>query len=268
MFRWSTLKGSVALMLFIALAIAIEYLIVIYAVNIGVRDETCFQISWLTISPLFHLVPISTVIVLVASWTCMTKYIAAKPLEKAKPSQKKQKIPSKGLKVKINRFLHGLRSKLLRVKGFAHALDKLNPRKAIVKSALVVMLVFLTFTFMVSVIANPWLVYRSFVNLYRRNPQLLDSVKTLNSALHGFTEAVPPIGWMCSAIDNVLRSAAPGVRDFASSLGALIEPLTDLPPTGKYLVFQNLAAWTSALAVLAYGAYTRKSYRYRKAKKF
>lgn len=269
MFRWSSLKGFAALILFIVSALLIEYLIIVYAVSIGVRDEYCFQIPWLglTVSPLFHLVPTSTVVVLAASWACMTRYIAAKPIEKTKPAQKKPKTPSEGLRAKISGFLSGLKSRLLRIKGFAYVWGKFSFARATVKSAITVLLGFMASALLVSVIANPWLIHNGFVSLYRGNPQLLDSIKAFNSALGSFAEVVSPIGWICSAVNNAFRAAAPGIRDFASSLGALTKPLVDLSPMGKYLVFQNIAAWTSALTVLAYGAYTRKSYRYRRVKR-
>jgi hypothetical protein len=264
--RWSTLRGFAALVLFIAAAIIAEYLIVVYAVDIGVQDEACFQIPFLglTVSPLFHIVPISTIITLTACWTCMAKYAAIKPLEKAKPAEKKQKTPTGGLKAKINSF----KAELLRAKVFAYIWEKLDASRAIVKSAVVILLCFLALALLVSVTASPWLVYKGFVNVYKGNPQLLGSVMAFNNALHIFVEAISPVGWLCSAVDKALRSTAPGIRSFASSFEALIEPLVDLPPVGKYLVLQNFAAWISALGVLAYGTYVRKSYRYRKAKRF
>jgi len=264
--RWSTLRGFAALTLFIAAAIIAEFLIVTYTVGIGVQDEACFHIPFLglTVSPLFHIVPISTIITLAACWTCMAKYAAVKPSEKAKPAQKKQKTPTSGLKAKIN----GFKAKLLKVRFFAYIWKKLDASRAPVKSAVVILLCFLGLALIISVIASPWLVYKGFVDIYKGNPQLLGSVMAFNSALHSFVEAIPPIGWLCSAVDKALRSAAPGIRSFASSFGALTKPLVDLSPVGKYLVLQNFAAWTSALGVLAYGAYMRKGYRYKKTKRF
>lgn len=253
-FRWSTLKGATALILFIALAAFIEYLIVAYAVSIGVRDDASFQIPWLglVISPLFHLVPISTVIVLAASWTCMVKYVAMKPSEKMKTPTNKAKVPREertGLRARVSGFLGKM---------------KLGFTKATVKIAITILLVFLALVLLISALANPWLVYGVFAKLYQNNPQVLGFVKATNSALQGFAEAVAPVGWLCSSIDGAIKAAAPGFRGFISALSALTRPLADLPPVGKYLVFQNLAAWLSALAVLLYGAYTRKSYRHKR----
>ncbi|MEM2419411.1 MAG: hypothetical protein QXL38_00300 [Candidatus Bathyarchaeia archaeon] len=267
MLRWSTLKGAAALMLFTASAAFVEFLIVVYAKNIGVKDDACFQIPWLgfTVSALFHLVPISTIIVLVASWTCMVKYVAMKPAEKIRSPQKRVKLPEKNmLGARISAFWSRVKARLLKVKGVAYVWDKLSFTKATVKSAITVLFVFLALVLLVSVLANPWLVYRAFASLYQSNPQVLGFVKATNSALNGFVQAVAPIEWICSSIDDAIRAASPGLRNLAAALGSLTKPLADLSPVDKYLVFQNLAAWVCALAVLAYGVYVRKSYRYKR----
>ncbi|MEM2676878.1 MAG: hypothetical protein QXJ77_03115 [Candidatus Bathyarchaeia archaeon] len=265
--RWSTLKGAAALMLFIASAAFVEFLIVVYAKSIGVKDDACFQIPWLgfTVSALFHLVPISTVIVLVASWTCMAEYVAIKPAEKIRLPPKKVKPSGKNmLGARVGAFWSRVKARLLKVKGVAYVWDKLSLTKAAVKSAITVLFVFLALALLISVLASPWLVYRAFASLYQFNSQILGFVKATNSALSGFVQAVAPIKWICSSIDGAIRAAAPGLRSFAEALGSLTKPLADLSPVGKYLVFQNLAAWVCALAVLAYGAYVRKSYRYKR----
>lgn len=251
-------------MLFIASAFLIEYLIVVYAISIGVRDEASFQIPLLglTVSPLFHLVPISVVIVLAASWTCMVRYVAMKTPEKMKQPSKKAKASGKE-EARIG-FLDKVKAKLLKFKGVAYVWSKLSSAKVTVKSAMIILLVFLALTLLISVLVNPWLVYITFANLYRANPQALGFVKATHNALRGFADAVTPIGWLCSSIDGTIKAAAPSFRGFISTLSALTKPLVDLPPVGRYLVFQNLAAWFSALAVLGYGVYARKSYRYRR----
>jgi len=68
-------------------------------------------------------------------------------------------------------------------------------------------------------------------------------------------------------MNNALLSAAPGFRDFVAGLGIVIKPLADLDNVGKYLVFQNVAVWVSAIAVLFYGEYVRKGYRYKKGRR-
>jgi hypothetical protein len=281
-FRWTTLKGITALILFLIAAALIEYAIVVYAVALGVREENPLQwkiqfpgTDWtatISVSPLFHLVPISTMMALVCSWICLTRYTAVKP---PKAFREKPKLPQKRKREKfttkmgdaVRNFFGKIKSRMLRVKGIAYIWNKVSAARATIKSAIVLLLVFSTLILLASVLAYPQLIYKTFSNLYQGNPSMLEFVKSTNNALKGFAEAVAPVGWICSAINNALTSAAPGFRDFVLTLGGVTKPLADLPPAGKYLAFQNFAAWISALTVLFYGAYMRKGYRYRKPKR-
>ncbi len=289
MFRWTTLKGLAAIILFLITVALIEYFVVLYAMNLGVKDETLLQWSskfpgtdWsitIAISPLFHLVPIAIIITLVSSWTYLTKYVAVKPKrtwkEKARHAGKRRKKPrlkeagklASKISHAIKRFFDKVKSGLLKVKGVAYLWQKIHFATATIKSALTVLLVFAMFIVTVSLLAYPQLVYRTISNAYQSNPSLLGFVKSTSSFARGIAEALAPIGWVCSSINNALLSVAPGFRDFALSLGSLIKPLADLDNAGKYLVFQNVAAWVAALTALFYGEYMRKSYRYRKGKR-
>jgi len=266
--RWTTLKGVVAILLFLIIAALTEYIVVLYALNRGIKDTTLLQWSiqfpgtdWtmtIAISPLFHLVPIAVIITLLFSWTYLTKHVTVKPYEvgkeKAKPAAKRGKEP------RLTKFFNKIKSALLRVKGVAYLWQKIHFARITVKSALTVLLVFSIFILIISLLAYPKLIYQTISNAYQNNPSLLNFVK-------GTTEALAPIGGIFSIINNALLSAAPGFRDFALSLGTIIRPLADLDNVGKYLVFQNVAAWVSALAALFYGEYTRKGYRYRRSKR-
>jgi hypothetical protein len=286
--RWATLKGLAAIILFLILAILIEYAIVAYAISLGVREENPLKWSFkfpgtdwtitIAVSPLFHIVPLSVIITLVFCWVCMTRYAAMqppKPLE-GKPKAKQQK-KGQAQKAKetfasrigsaIRKFFGKIKSGLLRIRGVSYVWSKVSFARATIKSALITIIVFSALILLISVIAFPWLIYGTFSNLYRGNPSLLEFVKSVNNALKGFVEALGPIGWLCSAINNAIISAAPSLRGFVSALGGLVKPLVDLPPFGKYLVFQNVAAWVSALTVFSYGFFTRKGYRFRKAKR-
>jgi hypothetical protein len=281
-FRWTTLKGITALILFLIAAALIEYAIVVYAVALGVREENPLQwkiqfpgTDWtatISVSPLFHLVPLSTMMALVFSWICLTRYTAVKT---PKAFREKPKLPQRRKREKfttkmvdaVRNFFGKIKSRMLKVKGIAYIWNKVSAARVTIKSAIILLLVFSTLILLASVLAYPRLIYQTFSNLYQGNPSLLEFVKSTNNALKDFAEAVAPVGWICSAINNALISAAPGFRDFVLTLGRVTKPLADLPPTGKYLAFQNLAAWISALTVLFYGAYMRKGYRYRKPKR-
>jgi len=290
MFRWTTLKGLAAIILFLTIAALIEYSVVLYAINLGVnKDETLLQWSFqfpgtdwtitIAVSPLFHLVPIAVIITLAFSWTHLTKYVAVKPhrtpKEKVRPVVKRRKesrlkearkLTSK-ISHAVKRFFGKIRSELLRVKGVAYLWQKIHFAKAAIKSALTVLLVFSVFIIIASLLAYPQLIYRTISYAYQNNPSLLGFVKSTNNFARGIAEALAPIGWICSSINNALLSIAPSFRDFVLSLGGLIKPLTELDDVGKYLVFQNVAAWVSALTALFYGEYRRKSFRYRKRKR-
>jgi hypothetical protein len=279
--RWTTLKGLAAIILFLIISALTEYFIVLYAINLGVKDTTLLQWSiqfpgtnWIitiSISPLFHLVPIAVIITLLFSWTYLTRHVAVKPhevsREKVRPASKRGKelkskesgkLTSK-MSHAVKKFFGKIKSGLLRVRGVAYLWQKIHFARATIKSALTVFLVFSAFILIVSLLAYPKLIHQTISNAYQNSPSLLNFVK-------GTTEALAPIGRIFSPINNALLSAAPGFRDFVLSLGTIIKPLVDLDNVGKYLVFQNIAAWVSALVALFYGEYIRKSYRYRKSR--
>ncbi|MDH5482793.1 MAG: hypothetical protein OEY22_07945 [Candidatus Bathyarchaeota archaeon] len=268
--RWTTLKGLAAIILFLVIVILVEYVVVLYAINLGVKDETQFRWSltfpgteWslvIAISPLFHLVPVAVIVSLVFSWTCLTKYAAVKRVEtqKEKPyiGKRRQEQPSKALKKFFDRIKYGL----LKVKGIAYVWQKIHFARATIKSALTVLLVFSLFIVVASLLAHPSLIYKTITGAYRNNQSLLDFVK---GAGHFFA----PIGGFFSAVNDALLGAAPSFRDFALSIGSIISPLANLDNVGKYLAFQNIAAWISALSTLIYVEYRKKVYRYKKTRK-
>jgi hypothetical protein len=265
--RWTTLKGLAAIILFLIIATLIEYVVVLYAINLGVKDTTPLQWSaqfpgtdWIltiAISPLFHLVPIAVIITLLFSWTYLTRHVAVKPHELRKG---KAGSVAKGVKEsKLKKFFGKIKSGLLRIKGVAYLWQRIHFARATTKGALTVLLTFATFILIVSFLAYPRLIYQTISNAYQSNPSLLNFVK-------GTAEAFAPIGGIFSGINNALLSATPGFTDFALGLGTIIKPLADLDNVGKYLFLQNIAAWISALTALFYGEYVRKTFRYRKSR--
>jgi hypothetical protein len=270
MIRWATLKGLAAIILFLVIAILIEYAIVLYAMNIGVKEKPENLLQWtfsfpgtssmvtITISPLFNLVPTAIIIALLFSWVYLTRHIAVKPYEARKG--KVGSVTQRGKESRVKKFFGKISSGLLRVKGFAYVWRKIHFARATIKSALTVLIVFATFILLVSLFAFPRLIYQTISNAYQSDPSLLDFVK-------GTTQALAPLGGIFSALNSALVSAAPGFRDFALSLGNILKPLADLDNAGKYLVFQNIAAWVSALVAIFYGEYVRKGYRYKRKRK-
>ncbi|MCK4424556.1 hypothetical protein KAU93_02635 [Candidatus Bathyarchaeota archaeon] len=269
-FRWTALKGLVAIILFLIAATLIECLVVLYAVNLGVKDETGLKLDLpfpenvtITISPLFHIVPIAVIITLVFSWTYLTKHTAVKPyrIQKEKVRQSQRREKTRGFSERIKIFFGKIKSGLLKVKAIAYLWQKIHFGRAVIKSALVIILVFVAFVLAISLVTYPQLIYHFVSNAFATNAALLGFVKSTSNLATGVAEALTPIGWVCSAINNALISVAPGFRSFAVGVGTLIKPLADLDDFGKYLVFQNAAAWVSAVTALAYGWYARRGYR-------
>jgi hypothetical protein len=252
--RWKTLKGLAAIILFLIITVLIECVVVLYAMNLGVQEKAENRMFGL-ISPLFHLVPTAVIIALLFSWTYLTRHVAVKPYEtmkgKAGSAAKRRK------EAKLKETFHKIKSGLLKVKSIAYLWQKIHFARATIKSALTVLLVFSTFILIISLLAYPKLIYQTISGAYLNNPSLLNFVK-------GTEEALAPIGAIFSAINNALLSAAPSFGNFGSSLGVIIKPLVDLDNAGKYLAFQNVAVWISALAALFYGEYIRKGYGYKK----
>lgn len=284
-FQWTTLKGATAILLFLIVATLTEYIVVLYAINLSVKDETLQQWSspfpgtdWtvtITISPLFHLVPIAVIIALVSSWTYLTRHVAVKTPEKwkgnAKSISKHRKERGfkevKKLAKKITDFFGNLKSALLRIRGIAYIWQKIHFARATIKSALAVLLVFGALILLMSVLTYPQLIYWTVSNAYRNNSWLLGSVTWISNSGKGIVTALAPIDWICSATNNALLSIAPTFRDFILSLGGLTKPLVELDDAGKYLVFQNVAAWASASIALLYGGRKRKIYRHKKGRR-
>jgi len=268
-FRWTASKGLIAIILFIITAVLIEWLVVVYAVNLGVEDETV--LTWdfaflenvtILVSPLFHIAPIAVIITLVSSWSYLTKHIAVKPYRIRKENLKQSSKPKKtrGFSKRVKRFFHKMKLGLLKVKAVSYLWQKIHFGRAVIKSALVIILVFAASILVVSLLTYPQLIYHFVLNAFATNDAFHGFIKSTSNLATGFAEVVAPVGWVCSAVKSALVSVAPGFRDFGVGVGNLIKPLVDLNGFGKYLVFQNVAAWTSALTALAYGWYARKGY--------
>jgi hypothetical protein len=247
--RWTSSRGIASMLLFLIVAILVEYAIVLYAKGLGVAENPENRIFGV-VSPLFHLIPAAVVITLTFSWTHLRRYMSARPQETVK---KKVTAVAKRGKPKTS-LLGRLKNKMSKVKGFTYLQQKIA--NTTMKSALTVLLLFIVFAFTVSLLAHPRLIYETVASAYQNNPALLNFVK-------GATEALSPIFWLFSAIGNALISLAPAFRDFVLALGTIISPLVGLDTAGKYLAFQNAAAWISALFALIYGEYIRRGRRYR-----
>lgn len=237
--RWTTQRGLASLITFLIISVLIEYVVVLYAINLGVNESPEHLLSLqipgingaIEISPLFHVVPTAVIIALATVWISFTKT--------ARPQKWKVGATSKQDKGSM----HKEQNKPL-----------INQRRGILRttarSMLIVLLVFSALILAVSLLAYPDMIHQVVTNAYQNNPSLLNFVKNTGQGLAS-------IGGAFSAVNGALIAASPGLRNLASGLGGLIRPLSDLDNAGKYLLFQNAAVWISAIITLFYREYGR-----------
>jgi hypothetical protein len=281
MIRWTTQKGLATVIVFLAVTALIEFLVVLYAMRLGVEDTSVLRWSFnfpgtgwpvtISISLAFFLVPICVIITLAFSWMYLTKKVSLKRQEirrgKVEPFPKK-KTEKKGLASRISRatrnYSRRINSKLPKTKRFSDLSKRMHVARPTIRSALIVLLAFAALTMLFSLFAYPQAIFQFVTNTYRTDPSLRHFVLSVDNWAKGAAEALGPIGWLAAAINNALLAAAPGVRNVGVGLGSLIVPIATLASIDKFLLFQNAAAWISVLLVILYGERTGKGYRYKK----
>jgi hypothetical protein len=276
--RWTAPKGFAATLLFLASTFLLEYLIVYSFLLGGLTDEftwiETFQVpyvNWsftLTVSSLLHLLPLSVIVVLIASWMFLTKYIAFIPhriesakktaIRKRQPQRRRFKFLRKIFK-QINRSMQKIgrafKGAFLRVPGFSKLSRRLFFARTAIRSAMIILLAFVSFVLLAYTLAYPRWIHDAVVNFYHANPSFMRFVIETQGKFQSLGQFLAPIGWMATAINNALLAAAPSFRSGLQGIGASAEPIARLDITGKYLLVQNLAAWVCALSALAYGKY-------------
>ena len=279
MIRWTALKGIIAIIVFLIIAALAEYLVVVYAISQGITDTTLLQLSFefpgtswpvtIAVSPMFHLVPIAVIITLAFSWTYLTRKMAVKQAMKTRPEPSPRRQKQHGdarskVTRSLRRFFRKIKSVLLKARGIAYVWQKVHFARATLRSAFAVLSLFLVFTFIFILFTHPQLIYRAVSGAYENNSPLYSFVTSISNSARGFAEAVSPIGWIASGINSALIGASPTIKSMGIALGNMIKPFADLDNSGKYLVFQNAAAWISVFIVLFHGEYRMKRIRYKK----
>jgi len=288
-FKWTAPKGFIAIALFFALALLIEYLMVYFFTLSGLTDKFLFKFFTVTISPLFHLMPLGVIVVLVSSWTYLTRCIAVVPsrvslVKKAPEPRRRHPRGMRKMHFKaLRRFFGGISKRFsrvsravraffrriggafLRIRGVSYLQKRLFFTRAAVKSTVTVLVVFVVSVLALSILAHSTLTYDLAAGLYKTIPPFHGFVLKTIEIGKATAQALSPIGWLASAIDNALRGVAPSFRNSLEGFGAPItEPLAKLDLVWMYTLCQNAAAWISAVVALAYGKYTSHLYRMRK----
>jgi hypothetical protein len=289
-FQRTAKKELVTIISFLALAIIIEYLIVALFLSFGLEDKylltQTFQFPGttifftLSISPLFHLIPIGIIFVLVANWIYLRKYVAG-VLRKIEPLKKPSMMPkdrfqkpklrrfksirqfSKSLSKRFERisrsleaFFNRISAAFLRIRGISYITQRLSLAQASVKSSATVLALFIVSAFALYLLVQPTLIYDIVVGLYTGNPSLPLAIRGISEGI-----ASSPIGGLTTAVNDALAGIAIGFWNTFEGAGKLTESLVQLDLTWKYVICQNIAAWVSALAVWAYGKYSSHLYR-------
>jgi hypothetical protein len=267
------LKGATAAIVFFVVAVLAEFVVVLYAIDLGVKDASLVTINWpvtFTISPLFHVVPTAVIITLLFTWVYLAKKLSVRPLQPIGRTEVSGRRRGE-IRQPVSKASQPAKSSLgetkkvpARFRGVSSIWEKIYSARAPIKSAFIVFLAFFVLVLIVSLLTYPALVYQTVTGAYQSHSSPYGFVVSIANLLRGFAQAVSPIGWLATTINNGLVAIAPGIRGVGTALGSAIAPLANLDPAGKYLAFQNVAAWISVVLVLFYGQYSRRSYRYRK----
>jgi hypothetical protein len=273
-----------------------EYVLVRFFSSFGLVDKSLFTETFrvpltdlfftITISPLFHLIPLGVVVVLVASWMHLTRYVAVVP-RRAEPAKRplttrRRRYPgalekrfkpirrfSRGIGRRFRRVSRALRglyrrasTPILRIRGVSYVMQRLFFARAAVKSTATILTVFLASVFVLYALVHPTLIHDMVVGFYTENPSFLWFVLETIRQARGIGQDLSPIGWLASTINGALVAVAPGFRSSLEGLGApIIGPMAKLDLVWKYALCQNAAAWFSAIAAFAYGQYASRLYR-------
>jgi hypothetical protein len=236
--RWKLSGKTGSTIIFLVATMTAEFLVVLYAMGIGIRDQSLTQVGPLTFSPLFHLIPATVIVVLSFTWIFLTSSIRQKP-QVTTVKREKERVKSNEPK------LHD------------RIVARLRLTSPAVKAAFIVLIGFGVLILLVSFITYPTLVYRSTSTAYEGDASFLGFVKSV-------AQALSPI---FLPIAGVLRGAAPAFGAFAAAVGGLSKSVSLLDSTSKYLIFQNAAAWILVLVTLLYTAYLKRGHLFRKARR-
>jgi len=296
-FKWTAPKGFTAMALFLTLVLLTEYFLVYFFLSFGLTDRSLFTKSvqipltglffTMTISPLFHFIPLGVIVVLVSSWMYLTKYVAVvpqriEPVKKMSTIQKRQYSRKQRFKL-LRRFsrkigkrfqnvsgafralYHRIGAAILRIRGVSYVLQRLFFARAAIKSTLTILAVFLASVFVLYTFVYPRLIYDVAIGFYRGTPSFLMFVLKTIEVAQAIARILSPIGWLISSINNALIAAAPVFRNSLEGfVDPVIKPIVKLDLMWKYTICQNVAAWISAVTALAYGQYASRLYRRRK----
>lgn len=266
------------MILFLAVGVLLEFLIIYSSMSFGLEDTN--PLVWnvasftISISPLFHLLPLSVIIVLSASWIYLTRHVTytparTQPAKTTRPLPPSRRYEKKHLKA-LRRFIGKLDKKIedagrsvkerVSKSRLGKYLEQHLAGKAVFKSTWAVVLSFSVLALIVYVIIYPRLIPDA-VNwlLGGGNSLLAGFVAWTINAANAVGQTLSPLGWLAANINSGLASLAPGFRSGVIGLTTpIISPLVELDLAGKYVLSQNVAAWAAAIIALYAGRPRRR----------
>lgn len=274
-FYWTAPKNLLAMLLFIILTAIIQYTFIASTIPTIRHDSTTFTLPAIniTISLLRHVIPISVIVTLTTSFTHLTTYTATIPRKTAisrKTSPRKTHRKSTRLKPlrkfyeKLHRAARKIKNEILKTPAISRIQRRVALAKTLIKSAITILATFIIILLLISIAAYPKLVPTATISFYQWNGIFLTFVVATIKAAENVANTIPPVGVVATAIHNALITAAPTFRNvLEGTASAIAKGLVTLNPAEKYLIIQNTAAWTVAIATLLYSQYA-KARRYRR----
>ncbi|HDQ05143.1 MAG TPA: hypothetical protein ENN36_00275 [Candidatus Bathyarchaeota archaeon] len=250
---WTDPKGLLTAGLFLALAFISEYFMVSFFVGSGLTETTAYP---LPVSPLFHLLPLTVILVLVSSWMYLTKHLAMRPhrISPAKVPKARRRHPRRRTKTTqnvmgtIKKFFSKISSALTRSSGASSAPQRFSFGRVALEGTVTVLAFFLLSIILLSVLVYPNLFTDFAVDFYSKTSLLQDFMQSLADAL--------------VSISSGLDSIAPAFRNaFENLVPTKTLSLTERDILWRYIFCQNAAAWVSAISALASVKYFSTTYR-------
>ena len=252
-FSWTAPKGLLTIGLFLALALISEYFVVSFFAGSGLKETSAYS---LPVSPLFHLLPLAVIIVLVSSWTYLTKNIATRPRRispakvskiRRRPRGRKTRKSTRSVTGAVKNVFSKISSVLVRSSADSPVQQRLSFSRVALESAVTILAIFLLSIILLSVLVYPNLFTDFAVGFYSKT-----------SPLQGFMQSLADgVVSVASGLDSI----APGFRSaFEGLVASTSHSLTVGDILWRYVFCQNAAALISAISALVYVRYFTRTY--------
>jgi hypothetical protein len=269
MFRWTAPRNLLAILLFVIIAVILQYLTITLAVPAGTSDPATTTIPLVntSVSLLYHFLPVAMITTLTLCFIHFTHQAATVPVrpqapKKLPPTSTRQKPTRlkalRQFRRRLRRATQSIKRRILRAPTIAQIQHRITLAKAIIRSAITVAAIFLILAVLLTIAAYPTLVPTATLNLHQWNTMFHGFVMSTIQTSRNVAGFIPPIGAAAAAINSALISASPAFRNtIEGAASALTAGLVALGPVEKYLAIQNIAAWTTAIATLFYSRYSK-----------